>query len=49
MPGAAILGKPHLIKQSRGEMHDDPLLFALRDPASWGVLVALLAIVFAAL
>ena len=37
------------IKQSRGEMHDDPLLFALRDPASWGVLIALLAIVFAAL
>ena len=33
------------IKQGRGEMHDDPLLFAVRDPASWAVLSALLAIV----
>lgn len=36
------------IKQSRGEMHDDPLMFALRDPASWAVLAALLVVVFAA-
>ena len=35
------------IKQGRGEMHDDPLLFAVRDPASWAVLGALLAVVFA--
>lgn len=37
------------IKQGRGEMHDDPLMFALRDVASWVVLSALLAVVFAAL
>lgn len=37
------------IKLGRGEMHDDPLMFALRDPASWAVLLALLAVVFAAL
>jgi len=37
------------IKQGRGEMHDDPLLFALRDPASWAVLIALLAVVFVSL
>lgn len=34
------------IKQGRGEMHDDPLMFALRDPASWAVLIALLGVVF---
>lgn len=36
------------IKQGRGEMHDDPLLFALRDPASWVVLSALLGVVYVA-
>jgi 4-hydroxybenzoate polyprenyltransferase len=35
------------IKQGRGEMHDDPLLFALRDPASWAVLIGLLVVVLA--
>lgn len=34
------------IKQGRGEMHDDPLLFALRDPASYGVLAAMMIVVF---
>lgn len=34
------------IKQGRGEMHDDPLMFALRDPASWAVLIALVGVVF---
>jgi 4-hydroxybenzoate polyprenyltransferase len=29
------------LKTSRGEMHDDPLVFALRDPVSW--LIALIA------
>ncbi len=37
------------IKQGRGAMHDDPLLFALRDPASWAVLIAMLAVVFASM
>ena len=37
------------IKQGRGEMHDDPLMFALRDLASWAVLIALLAVVFVSL
>lgn len=37
------------IKQGRGEMHDDPLMFALRDPASWAVLIGLLAVVFASI
>jgi len=37
------------IKQGRGEMHDDPLLFALRDPASWAVLITLLGVVFASI
>ncbi|MDB5799407.1 MAG: hypothetical protein JWL63_346 [Rhodocyclales bacterium] len=37
------------IKTSRGEMHDDPLIFSLRDRGSWGVfalmtLVTLIAI-----
>lgn len=34
------------IKQGRGEMHDDPLLFALRDPASYGVLAVMVLVVF---
>lgn len=34
------------IKQGRGEMHDDPLLFALRDPASYGVLGLMIFVVF---
>jgi len=32
----------------RGELHDDPVLFALRDPASWGCLVAFSAAVWLA-
>jgi 4-hydroxybenzoate polyprenyltransferase len=35
------------IKLDRGEMHDDPLAFALKDPISW-VVGALAAIAFAA-
>jgi 4-hydroxybenzoate polyprenyltransferase/phosphoserine phosphatase len=37
------------IKEGRGEMHDDPLMFALRDPASYAVLTVLLATVILAL
>jgi len=37
------------ITEGRREMHDDPLLFALRDPASYGVLAVLLATVILAL
>ncbi|HPB91001.1 MAG TPA: UbiA family prenyltransferase [Rugosibacter sp.] len=29
------------IKTSRGEMHDDPLVFSLRDPSSWIVFLAM--------
>jgi hypothetical protein len=32
----------------RGELHDDPVLFALRDPASWGCLMAFSAAVWLA-
>lgn len=35
------------LKVDRGEMHDDPLVFAARDPGSWGVL-ALAVAAFAA-
>ena len=37
------------IKEGRREMHDDPLMFALRDPASYAVLTVLLATVILAL
>jgi 4-hydroxybenzoate polyprenyltransferase/phosphoserine phosphatase len=30
------------IKTARGEMHDDPLMFSLRDRVSWAVLAAML-------
>jgi 4-hydroxybenzoate polyprenyltransferase len=33
------------LKEGRGEMHDDPLIFALRDPASYAVLAAMVAVV----
>jgi len=29
------------IKTSRGEMNDDPLLYSLRDRASWIIFVAM--------
>lgn len=34
---------------SRGQMHDDPVLFALRDVVSWACLGLLLAVFFAAM
>ena len=37
------------IKTSRGEMHDDPLLFSLKDPVSWLVLLAMLLTTAAAI
>jgi hypothetical protein len=37
------------IKEGRGEMHDDPLMFALRNPASYAVLTVLLATAILAL
>lgn len=37
------------IKEGRGEMHDDPLLYALHDPGSYVVLAAMLATVILAL
>jgi len=33
------------LKAYRGEMHDDPILFALRDPASYAVGVLLVGVV----
>jgi hypothetical protein len=35
------------IKLDRGEMHDDPLAFAIKDPVSWAV-GAFVAAAFAA-
>ncbi|MGE0740051.1 MAG: UbiA family prenyltransferase [Hyphomonadaceae bacterium] len=38
LPAAVTFWFAHVwLKVERGEMHDDPLLFALRDPVSWGV------------
>jgi 4-hydroxybenzoate polyprenyltransferase len=37
------------IKTSRGEMHDDPLLYSLRDVVSWLVLFAMLLITLSAI
>ena len=36
------------IKTSRGEMHDDPLLFSLKDRVSWLVLLAMILTTVAA-
>lgn len=51
LPGAVALWLAYVwLKVERGEMHDDPLLFALRDPLSWGVaLVSALAFIAAAM
>ena len=32
----------------RGELHEDPLLFALHDPASWATGLAIVIVVLAA-
>jgi len=37
------------IKTTRGEMHDDPLLYSLRDRASWLVFVAMTAVTLMAI
>ena len=37
-----------LLLAARGDIRDDPVAFALRDPTSYGVLVALAAVVFLA-
>lgn len=48
LPAIVLFWFAHVwLKVERREMHDDPLLFALRDPVSWGALVAM-AIAFAA-
>ena len=36
------------LETSRGRMHDDPLVYAMRDPFSWGVGVSMLGIGIAA-
>jgi hypothetical protein len=36
------------LETSRGRMHDDPLVYALRDPFSWGVGASILGIGIAA-
>ncbi|MCH8918707.1 MAG: UbiA family prenyltransferase [Proteobacteria bacterium] len=36
-----------LLLSHRGEMHDDPLVFAMTDPASWMIAAAVLAVVLA--
>ena len=36
LPAIALFWQAHVwLKVERGEMDDDPLLFALRDPVSW--------------
>jgi 4-hydroxybenzoate polyprenyltransferase len=48
LPAIVLFWFAHVwLKVERREMHDDPLLFALRDPVSWAALVAM-AIAFAA-
>jgi 4-hydroxybenzoate polyprenyltransferase len=42
------LGRLWLVT-GRGEMHHDPLVFSVRDPASWGALAAVAAVWVAAL
>jgi 4-hydroxybenzoate polyprenyltransferase len=37
------------LKTSRGEMHDDPLVYSIRDRASWVVFAAMLAVVLLAI
>jgi 4-hydroxybenzoate polyprenyltransferase/phosphoserine phosphatase len=37
------------LKTARGEMHDDPLVFSMRDPASWVVLAGMIAVVLIAI
>lgn len=37
------------LKTARGEMHDDPLVFSLRDRASWAVLAGMVAVVLIAI
>lgn len=36
------------IKTGRGEMSEDPLIYSVRDPASWGVALLVMAVVLAA-
>ena len=36
------------IKTGRGEMSEDPLIYSVRDPASWGVALLAVAVVLAA-
>ena len=38
-----------LLLANRREMHDDPIVFALRDPASWWVLASMVAVILAAI
>ena len=35
LPDAALLGGAHLVPGHRGEMHDDPVKFAITDRRSW--------------
>ncbi len=37
------------MKTGRGEMHDDPLIFSLRDPASWAVCVSMMVVTLLAI
>jgi 4-hydroxybenzoate polyprenyltransferase len=37
------------LKTSRGEMHDDPLVYSIRDRASWVVFASMLAVVLLAI
>lgn len=40
LPAACVLLLSRMwLKVGRGEMHDDPIVFALRDPASWAVVL----------
>lgn len=44
LPGVILLWLAYVwLKVERREMHDDPLLFALRDPLSWAAFGALIA------
>jgi hypothetical protein len=37
------------VKTGRGQMHDDPLMFSLRDRTSWMVVAAMVLVVLAAI
>ena len=45
MPIDDLLGVSIVLKTSRGEMHDDPLIFSLKDQASWIVFINMMMVI----